>query len=540
MSQSISNTPVQQVGGLDLLGSTEPRYQVRGRRYTVGSVRPGVASYYDTPRVTLDKSVWDNCFSDSNSSFSKNPQPFNYPNNGNINSDRNNMNNKNSNLNVVDVNMQRRRGFSISGSNSKEMYSSKKHNNNNNNNSSNHNNHGHNGGFNSKRHSHNNKDFNHNSHKSITDVPSFLKAIQLQKYTQSLQDHGVTIEQLLTMTEQDLDRVGVTTIGARRRLLGALCKYNDYLANNWNGSHDDGMSLHSILNDGHSSSNNNNREFGGTHSGFRENKNSSSGRSHNNKGKNRSNSVSSNRLSSTAVMGLMVEDSFHKEDESFYCENTIDSRRRGQSAGYAIGTRFDDANGNNNGSAIVVHNDLPHIKYIHNDLPHIKYSNSSHNSPNLSSNINLSLSHRRHSTTELLNNNHSYHSSLHDNIHGAFFEDATTNTTPWALTANSGNGVNDTQAKKDRHLSLKTSHSTNEATLTGFSWNTTSTSKSPTLIGSPHISKQQGPKKQPVEQEQQPPLPSKQSQQVIGGDFLTDMMTSMSISNNSSSPIGDD
>eukprot|EP01137_Pigoraptor_chileana_P027872 Opistho-2@11027 len=65
---------------------------------------------------------------------------------------------------------------------------------------------------------------------NVVDVPSFLRALRLHKYTDTFTAAGVTMESLLTMEEKGLAALGVSAQGARRRLLLAARKYADSVA----------------------------------------------------------------------------------------------------------------------------------------------------------------------------------------------------------------------------------------------------------------------------------------------------------------------
>ncbi|KNC84347.1 hypothetical protein SARC_03427 [Sphaeroforma arctica JP610] len=66
------------------------------------------------------------------------------------------------------------------------------------------------------------------------DVPSFLKHIRLHKYTDTLAEHNVVFSKLIQMDEDALEQTGVHARGARLRLLKAIDRYNEFMAENWN------------------------------------------------------------------------------------------------------------------------------------------------------------------------------------------------------------------------------------------------------------------------------------------------------------------
>eukprot|EP01135_Chromosphaera_perkinsii_P002984 Nk52_evm6s232 gene=Nk52_evmTU6s232 len=78
-----------------------------------------------------------------------------------------------------------------------------------------------------RRHSLDSLDFNAIS---VQDMPSFMRALRLHKYTETLSSAGVDFMKLLQMSEEELEAVGVTTQGARRRLLLAVQKYCEYMS----------------------------------------------------------------------------------------------------------------------------------------------------------------------------------------------------------------------------------------------------------------------------------------------------------------------
>ena len=82
-------------------------------------------------------------------------------------------------------------------------------------------------GMRRRRHSLDSLDFNAIS---VQDMPSFMRALRLHKYTETLASAGVDFAKLLKMDEEELEAVGVTTQGARRRLLLAVQKYCDYIS----------------------------------------------------------------------------------------------------------------------------------------------------------------------------------------------------------------------------------------------------------------------------------------------------------------------
>ena len=54
------------------------------------------------------------------------------------------------------------------------------------------------------------------------DVASWLRNLDLERYEPAFREHGVSAEDLCHLTAEDLDGLGVTAIGHRRRLLVAI------------------------------------------------------------------------------------------------------------------------------------------------------------------------------------------------------------------------------------------------------------------------------------------------------------------------------
>ena len=59
------------------------------------------------------------------------------------------------------------------------------------------------------------------------DVAGWLQALGLQTYQAAFRENGVNAEDLCHLTAEDLEGLGVTAIGHRRRLLVAIAKLQD-------------------------------------------------------------------------------------------------------------------------------------------------------------------------------------------------------------------------------------------------------------------------------------------------------------------------
>ena len=59
------------------------------------------------------------------------------------------------------------------------------------------------------------------------DVAGWLQALGLEKYQAAFRENGVSTEDLRHLTAEDLEGLGVTAIGHRRRLLVAIAKLRD-------------------------------------------------------------------------------------------------------------------------------------------------------------------------------------------------------------------------------------------------------------------------------------------------------------------------
>src|SRR3954468_6259943 len=56
------------------------------------------------------------------------------------------------------------------------------------------------------------------------DVADWLRALGLQRYEAAFRANDVNVEVLPTLTADDLKELGITSIGHRRRILGAIAK----------------------------------------------------------------------------------------------------------------------------------------------------------------------------------------------------------------------------------------------------------------------------------------------------------------------------
>eukprot|EP00123_Amoebidium_parasiticum_P001637 comp12785_c0_seq1/m.7919 comp12785_c0_seq1/g.7919 ORF comp12785_c0_seq1/g.7919 comp12785_c0_seq1/m.7919 type:complete len:319 (-) comp12785_c0_seq1:893-1849(-) len=63
----------------------------------------------------------------------------------------------------------------------------------------------------------------------VYDVPSFLRTLRLHKYIDILGNQNVRFEDLLTMSEDDLTNIGISTQGARKRMYLAIQKYRNFM-----------------------------------------------------------------------------------------------------------------------------------------------------------------------------------------------------------------------------------------------------------------------------------------------------------------------
>ena len=59
------------------------------------------------------------------------------------------------------------------------------------------------------------------------DVGEWLKSLGLEQYEAAFRENGVSEEDLPHLTAEDLEGLGVTAIGHRRRLLVAIAKLQD-------------------------------------------------------------------------------------------------------------------------------------------------------------------------------------------------------------------------------------------------------------------------------------------------------------------------
>ncbi len=53
------------------------------------------------------------------------------------------------------------------------------------------------------------------------DVVTWLRDLGLERYTQAFRDNDIDLELVRVLTEDDLERIGVTSLGARRKILEA-------------------------------------------------------------------------------------------------------------------------------------------------------------------------------------------------------------------------------------------------------------------------------------------------------------------------------
>jgi hypothetical protein len=59
------------------------------------------------------------------------------------------------------------------------------------------------------------------------DVADWLRALDLERYEAAFRENGVSAEDVRHLTAEDLEGLGVTAIGHRRRLLVAIAKLNE-------------------------------------------------------------------------------------------------------------------------------------------------------------------------------------------------------------------------------------------------------------------------------------------------------------------------
>ena len=57
---------------------------------------------------------------------------------------------------------------------------------------------------------------------SITDLSTLLKALKMEKYEEIFQKEEIDLDLFLTMSEEEFSEIGITTLGARRRLSNAI------------------------------------------------------------------------------------------------------------------------------------------------------------------------------------------------------------------------------------------------------------------------------------------------------------------------------
>lgn len=64
-----------------------------------------------------------------------------------------------------------------------------------------------------------------------SDLPELFSKLGLGKYTDVFQQQEIDLQTFLTLTDQDLKELGITTFGARRKMLLAISGVNDYELN---------------------------------------------------------------------------------------------------------------------------------------------------------------------------------------------------------------------------------------------------------------------------------------------------------------------
>jgi SAM domain (Sterile alpha motif) len=56
----------------------------------------------------------------------------------------------------------------------------------------------------------------------VVDISAWLRELGLERYEQAFRDHAIDAELLPTLTADDLNDLGVTIVGHRRKLLNAI------------------------------------------------------------------------------------------------------------------------------------------------------------------------------------------------------------------------------------------------------------------------------------------------------------------------------
>lgn len=71
---------------------------------------------------------------------------------------------------------------------------------------------------------------------AANDVASFLRFLRLHKYIETVERQGITLMQLLSLNDQELQDIGFRTIGARTRLVKGIERFHDFNVQRWNSS----------------------------------------------------------------------------------------------------------------------------------------------------------------------------------------------------------------------------------------------------------------------------------------------------------------
>jgi len=58
-------------------------------------------------------------------------------------------------------------------------------------------------------------------------IPDWLERLGLGQYTQHFAENDIDLEILRDLTDQDLEKIGVTSLGHRRKLLRAIAELKD-------------------------------------------------------------------------------------------------------------------------------------------------------------------------------------------------------------------------------------------------------------------------------------------------------------------------
>ena len=56
----------------------------------------------------------------------------------------------------------------------------------------------------------------------LTDLSTLLKVLKMEKYGEIFQKEEIDLDLFLTMSEEEFAEIGITTLGARRRLSNAI------------------------------------------------------------------------------------------------------------------------------------------------------------------------------------------------------------------------------------------------------------------------------------------------------------------------------